>query len=144
MCRTLFLYNENVATALKKNRPTPFGMFLEADAKPARGCWHELLKKEVRYRFRTTLVVYSELFTTFALSLAETILHSRLLMVDGWDTYIGKAFIERFDFDILKSRKFLSVVKNKATMNVPWVCFIQPSVYLLVWYSHAVYHGVCR
>ena len=29
-------------------------------------------------------------------------------MVDGWDTYIGKAFIERFDFDILKSRKFYS------------------------------------
>ena len=89
------------------------------------------------------------IFALFALishsSLAETILHPRVLMVDGWDTYIGKAFIERFGFDILKSWKnFKNPVKDKATMNVPWVCFIQPSVYLLGWYSHGVYHDVCR
>ena len=29
----------------KKNLPPPFGIFLEADAKPARGCWHELQEK---------------------------------------------------------------------------------------------------
>jgi hypothetical protein len=30
---------------MDENLPTPFDMFLEVDAKPARGCWHELLKK---------------------------------------------------------------------------------------------------
>ena len=29
---------------IEKNLPTPFGIFLEANAKPARGCWHELLE----------------------------------------------------------------------------------------------------
>ena len=45
MCRPLFFHYESVATALEENLPTPFGIFLEANAKPARGCWHELLKR---------------------------------------------------------------------------------------------------
>ena len=47
MCRALFFHYESVATVIEKNLPTPFGMFLEANAKPARGCWHELLKKNL-------------------------------------------------------------------------------------------------
>ena len=30
---------------IKENLPTPFGIFLEANAKHARGCWHELWKR---------------------------------------------------------------------------------------------------
>ena len=45
MCRPLFFHYESVATALEENLPTPFGMFMEANAKPARGCWHELYEK---------------------------------------------------------------------------------------------------
>ena len=44
MCRPLFFHYENVAATLKENLPTPFGIFLGANAKPARGCWHELLE----------------------------------------------------------------------------------------------------
>ena len=41
----------------------------------------------------TRLREFSEFNCNFASSLAETILCPRVLMVDGWDTYIGKAFV---------------------------------------------------
>ena len=47
MRRPLFFHYESVVMAIEENLPTPFGMFLETDAKPARGCWHELLKKNL-------------------------------------------------------------------------------------------------
>ena len=78
MCRPLFFHYENVAAALKENLPTPFGIFLEANAKPARGCWHELLKRgRRRYRYRTTFGCLSKIKSLPLYSfLAETILPS--------------------------------------------------------------------
>ena len=35
MCRSYSFYYESVVTVLKGNLPTPFGMFLEVNAKPA-------------------------------------------------------------------------------------------------------------
>ena len=59
MCRSYLAYNECAIWALedfcqgalavflanKKNLPTPFGMFLEVETKPARECWplHQIL-----------------------------------------------------------------------------------------------------
>ena len=37
MCRPLLFHYKHVVLALRGNLPTPFGMFLEANEKPARG-----------------------------------------------------------------------------------------------------------
>ena len=42
MCRPLLFHYEGVALALKENLPTPFGIFLEANAKPANTPWQVL------------------------------------------------------------------------------------------------------
>ena len=55
--------------AIEENMPTPFGMFLEVDAKPARGCWHELLE-----RFSLSLSYNSWLFIQNKISIFVFIL----------------------------------------------------------------------
>jgi len=50
---------------------------------------------------------------------------------------MGKAFTWRFGSDSIESRKFLMLVKDKATVNVSWVCFSSPLLYIMeVVYMH--------
>ena len=60
--RPLLFHYKYVAPALKENLPTPFGMFMKANAKPARGCWHELYEKAfvIAIVIVQLLVVYSK------------------------------------------------------------------------------------
>ena len=48
-----------------------------------------------------------------------------------------KAFTWRFGSDCVESRKFLTSVKNKATVNVSWVCYYSLFVILVRddWYN---------
>ena len=55
-----------------------------------------------------------------------------LLYGVGWtggDDMMEKAFTWRFGFDASESRKFLTFVKNKATVNASWVVFRTPLLY---------------
>ena len=60
-------------------------------------------------------------FTTFALVIAQ-------IFVASTDI-VEKAFTRRFGFDSVESRKFLTFVKNKATVNASWVCFYSSLLY---------------
>ena len=55
-----------------------------------------------------------------------------------WDTYIQKAFSERFGFDVLESRKFKLVVKTKAT-GTPLGGVIIVPIYMV---GYGIYIGV--
>ena len=62
-------------------------------------------------------------FLTLSHPYAETLLHLYELRWMGGDDIMEKAFTWRFGFDSVESRKFTMSVKNKATVNVSWVCF---------------------
>ena len=68
---------------------------------------------------------------------AYTFIHFYGLRWQGGDDIMGKAFTWRFGSDSIESRKFLMFVKDKATVNVSWVCFSSPLLYIMeVVYMH--------
>ena len=81
-----------------------------------------LRKVQVNLLFRSA-------FTKFAASLADTLIHLYGLRWQGGDDIMEKAFTWRFGFDCVESRKFLTSVKNKATVNASWVVFRTPLLY---------------
>ena len=79
---------------------------------------------------------YSTILSIFAVSFPNA--ESPRVITGGRDTYILKAFSERFGFDVLESRKFKLSVKSKATGTPLEVLLLYPStwwamIYTLAW-----------
>ena len=91
-------------------------------------------QQSISYIIKDSSCLFVFDFLTLSHPYAETLLQLYELRWMGGDDIMEKAFTWRFGFDVLRiSQILLMFVKNKATVNVSWVC---------LWYSFVVLIGM--